>query len=132
MKNENKAHYWEIAAVYDNETARILLDAKKYYYVGFMCHQTIEKILKAMIEKRIDEDKASPFSQNINNMAKDAGIFEDLTDTQKRIMDNLEKLYNEAVYPSAKSSLLSGLDFEQCDAIINETEGLYLWIKKQI
>ena len=131
MKNENKAHYWEIAAVYDNETAKILLEAKKYYYVGFMCHQSLEKLLKSKLEKRL-EDKAAPFSKNLSILVKDAGIFKDLTEAQRGILDNLEKLYNEAAYPSAKSSLLSGLDFERCEQIINETEGLYLWIKKQM
>ncbi len=131
MKNENKAHYWAIAAGYDYETAKVLLEAKKYYYVGFMCHHTIEKILKALIEKNM-EDKAAPFSQNINLLAKDAGIYEDMTEAQRGIMDNLEKLYNEAGYPCAKSEMLSGLDYERCEEIINGTEGLYLWIKKQL
>jgi HEPN domain-containing protein len=131
MKSENKAHYWDIAAGYDYETAKVLLEAKKYFYIGFMCHQTIEKILKALLEKRC-EDRAAPFSQNLNLLVKDAGIYEELTEAQRGILDRLEKLYNEAGYPSAKSEMLSELDYERCGEIINETEGLYLWIKKQL
>ena len=32
---------------YDLETAEAMLATKRFLYVGFMCHQTIEKILKA-------------------------------------------------------------------------------------
>lgn len=41
-------------AEYDLETAKAMLDTKRHLYVGFMCHQTIEKGLKAVIAKTGD------------------------------------------------------------------------------
>jgi len=38
-------------AEYDIETAKAMLQTSRYLYVGFMCHQTIEKALKAVISK---------------------------------------------------------------------------------
>lgn len=41
-----KIRYWIDLAEYDLETARVMLTGKRFLYVGFMCHQAIEKILK--------------------------------------------------------------------------------------
>lgn len=38
-----KVKYWIDLAKYDFETAKAMFDTKRYLYVGFMCHQTIEK-----------------------------------------------------------------------------------------
>ena len=48
MMNE-KVKYWIDLAEYDFETAKAMFDTKRYLYVGFMCHQTIEICLKAVI-----------------------------------------------------------------------------------
>lgn len=32
---------------YDYDTAIAMMQTRRYLYVGFMCHQTIEKALKA-------------------------------------------------------------------------------------
>jgi hypothetical protein len=37
------AEYWFDIAEYDLETARVMLQGKRFLYVGFMCHQVIEK-----------------------------------------------------------------------------------------
>lgn len=41
MMNE-KVKYWIDLAEYDFETAKAMFDTKRYLYVGFMCHQTID------------------------------------------------------------------------------------------
>lgn len=41
-----KIQYWIDIAEYDLETAKVMLEGKRFLYVGFMCHQVIEKILK--------------------------------------------------------------------------------------
>ena len=45
-----KVNYWLDLARYDLDTAKAMLDTKRYLYVGFMCHQTIEKGLKDAVE----------------------------------------------------------------------------------
>ncbi len=46
MMND-RIQYWVEMSDYDFETAKAMLETKRYLYVGFMCHQVIEKILKA-------------------------------------------------------------------------------------
>lgn len=44
---DEKVKYWLELSEYDLETAFAMLNSRRYLYVGFMCHQTIEKIFKA-------------------------------------------------------------------------------------
>ena len=44
---DDKVIYWVEMSDYDIETADAMQATGRYLYVGFMCHQTIEKILKA-------------------------------------------------------------------------------------
>ncbi len=43
MDINEKIKYWIDIAEYDLETAKAMLSTKRYLYVGFMCHQVIEK-----------------------------------------------------------------------------------------
>jgi HEPN domain-containing protein len=47
MNNFEKVAYWVDISDYDMETAKSMLIGKRYLYVGFMCHQAVEKMLKA-------------------------------------------------------------------------------------
>ncbi len=48
---EDRIQYWIDLADYDLETAKAMRQTQRYLYVGFMCHQAIEKILKAYYVK---------------------------------------------------------------------------------
>ena len=48
MSDFDKSEYWFESAKYDLQTARAMLETRRLLYVGFMCHQTIEKALKPM------------------------------------------------------------------------------------
>ncbi len=47
LKIKEKSKYWLDLSDYDFETAEAMLAGGRFLYVGFMCHQTIGKILKA-------------------------------------------------------------------------------------
>lgn len=48
---ESKISYWVELSDYDIETAEAMFRTRRYLYVGFMCHQTIEKAFKAYFHK---------------------------------------------------------------------------------
>lgn len=52
---DKNVEYWVEMSDYDLETANAMLTTSRYLYVGFMCHQTIEKILKAFWSKNQKE-----------------------------------------------------------------------------
>ncbi len=126
-----KVEYWVEMADYDLITAKSMLISKRYLYVGFMCHQTIEKILKATFVYK-NPEKQPPYIHNLSKLAKESELYIELTDEQMDLIDTLEPLNIEARYPSTKDALLLSLTEERCNKIIEETEALYLWIKQKL
>lgn len=64
MTSEDKYQYWVMLSDYDIETAKVLVDAKRWVYVTFTCEQAIERILKGMYVYYTG--KESPKSHNVN------------------------------------------------------------------
>ena len=50
MRPETQA--WVEDAEYDLQSAKAMLDSGRYFFVVFMCHLTIEKLLKSVIIER--------------------------------------------------------------------------------
>ena len=95
-----------------------------------MCHQTIEKVIKAYFVQHKDE--TAPFSHSLSYLAKRAGIYIELTDDHKYFIDEIEPLNIEARYPSHKNWLLEGLTKEKCIEMLNKTKELQQWIKARL
>jgi len=49
---DDKVKYWIDLSDYDLDTALAMLESRRYLYVGFMCHQTIDQIEPLNIETR--------------------------------------------------------------------------------
>ena len=63
MTTAEKYRYWAMLADYDLETARVLIEAKRWVYVAYMCHQALERQLKGMYVYY--SDKEAPKSHNL-------------------------------------------------------------------
>lgn len=128
MDEYAKAEYWLESAEYDLQTARAMLETKRYLYVGFMCHQTVEKALKAvLVAKKPDEEL--PYIHKLMRLANLSSVSEEMSEEQLRLLDVLSPLNVEARYPLHKSMLLQSLTQERCKELISETEALYQWLK---
>ena len=77
-KAAGRIKYWIDLADYDSKTAAAMLKTKRYLYVGFMCHQVIEKALKACY---VRNRNAVPPPLNVESRypTYKAGIFRSLT-----------------------------------------------------
>ncbi len=122
--------YWLDLSDYDLQTAEAMLLSGRYLYVGFMCHQTIEKALKAYYSYIHNE--IPPFSHSLSFLAKKAGIYEEFTEGQKDFIDQLEPLNIEARYPSYKERLLKSLTHEKCEGLLSGTKNIQGWIKTKL
>ena len=127
-----KVEYWLDIADYDIETARAMLNGGRYLYVGFMCHQAIEKAFKAVIARDCVGDEIPPKIHDLRKLGKKAGLFEKLSEEQKETIGRLNPLSIEARYPEYKNRIAANLTSDICQELINETEGLLCWIKEQL
>lgn len=129
MSDNNLSSYWFDMSDYDIETAKAMLLTKRYLYVGFMCHQVIEKALKGCIAMN-DSTKTIPYIHNLTKLSKQSDLYEKMTEFHKDTLDILDPLNIEARYPSAKDKLVASLTAKRCGEILQRTEDLYKWIKQ--
>ena len=127
---EKKIKYWIDLSDYDMETADAMLKTKHYLYVGFMCHQSIEKIFKAFYVKKRSE--TAPYSHSLSYLAKKGDFYDLFSEEQKDFIDQLEPLNIEARYPSHKERLLKSLTSDRCVQIIDKTREIQSWIKEKL
>ncbi len=123
----NKVTYWVEMSDYDFDTANAMLETKRFLYVGFMCHQVIEKILKAYWSNVCDEPPLKIHS--LSRLAEKTGLDENMSEEQLDFIDILEPLNIEARYPSYKERLMKSLDAERCKYLLQQTDKLRTWIK---
>ncbi|MDD4107407.1 MAG: HEPN domain-containing protein [Prolixibacteraceae bacterium] len=127
---EKQIKYWIDLSDYDLETAEAMLSGRRYLYVGFMCHQTIEKAFKAYFSKLKSE--TAPYSHSLSYLAKKGEFYDLFTEKQKEFIDQVEPLNIEARYPSHKEKLLRSLSELKCREIISQTKELQKWIKERL
>jgi HEPN domain-containing protein len=126
----NKTEYWLDLAIYDLETGKAMLVSKRFLYVGFMCHQTMEKGLKAYYVNLHNDHP--PYIHNLIRLAEKVGLYERMSEDQKDFYDFLDPLNIEARYPNEKEQLLTLLTYEMCEQLLQKTEGELQWIQKQL
>jgi len=129
--NENESiEYWLSSADYDIKTAEAMLETKRFLYVGFMCHLAVEKMLKGYFVKR--HKSTPPYTHNLQYLAKESGLYEELSEKQLDFFDTLQPLNIRARYPSIKDELYKLLTEERCKLLIEETKEMMLWIKNKL
>ena len=125
-----KVQYWKELADYDLETARAMLETQRYLYVGFMCHQATEKIIKAYYASIYDQQP--PRTHNLRMLAQKANILSELDDEQNKLLNTLEPLNVEARYPTDKERLLQSLNYNRCHSMYKSTQEFIGWIKNKL
>ena len=130
MTNEEKVEHWTELSEYDLETADAMLQTKRYLYVGFMCHQVVEKIFKAYYEKRKEE--TPPYSHKLILLAQQGDFYDELNEEQIDFLLEIEPLNIETRYTEYKERLLRRLTPTYCTTLINRTKTLQQWIKIQL
>jgi len=127
--SSDRSQYWIDLAEYDMETAKAMLATGRHLYVGFLCHQIIEKTLKAVIAK---DRNIPPKIHNLTRLAELGRLDACLNQEQNDFIDALLPLNIEARYPADKNKLLGVLTENYCREIISKTEDLMIWIKNRL
>ena len=122
--------YWIEMSDYDFGTALAMQKTGRYLYVGFMCHQSVEKILKAYYHASTGD--TPPYIHSLSRLAEKTGLFIELNEEQLGIIDELEPLNIESRYPSYKEMLMQSLNENKCKQLLDDTQLLISWIKSKL
>ena len=107
-----------------------MLKNKRYLYVGFMCNQAIEKILKAYYVSAKNEQP--PYTHKLVRLAEESDLYKTMCEEQKDFLDIVAPLNIEARYPTQKEELFAALSEKRCKEILDKTEEIVLWVKSKL
>ena len=117
-------------ADYDLDTADAMFITRRWLYVAFMCHQVIEKTLKAYWCGTQPDDP--PYTHNHMRLADGCGLYDQMNDEQKDFLDLVTNYNIEARYPEDKEALARSLTPQVCRQLIDDTKQLMTWIIEQL
>jgi HEPN domain-containing protein len=126
----DKVDYWLDSADEDLITAKILLDNKRYLYMGFLCHLIAEKALKAVVASKTG--KAPPKIHDLEKLAKIGGIFKVFSDEQQKLLVKLMPLYLEGRYSEYRQEIAAILTPRYSNQLMQETEEFLCRIKQEL
>lgn len=127
---DSKINYWIELAEYDLETAEAMLDKKRFVYVGFMCHQTIEKILKARWQSLLGT--LPPKTHNLAYLIEKTELQQSLPKSFEDFIDELDPLNIECRYPEYKDQMYKTMNETYSLKILSTTKELLAWIKQKL
>ena len=122
---QNKTiEYWIEGAMYDLETGKSLLQAKRYPYALFLGHLAIEKALKALVVKETGEH--APYTHSLIMLIKKTNI-----EINEEIINKLAEYteFNiEARYPDEKKAFYKQCTEEFAATKFAEMEEFFKWL----
>jgi HEPN domain-containing protein len=119
---------WLKSSDYDLKTAASLLKAKRYLYVVFMCHLSLEKTLKAILSEALSE--LPPYTHNLNRLLELGGIA--LPEEMQSFVNAINLQSVPTRYPEDFTRLSNELDGKTAAEYMRQTKRIILWLKKNI
>jgi len=116
---------WIAGADYDLETAKHMLKTKRYIYVVFMCHLSLEKMIKAHVE--LKEDKFPPKIHDLVKLSIRAKL--DIPDDLNDVIVDLNKESIPTRYPEDLQRSLAQYTQKYCSTLVRQTEATLQWLK---
>ncbi len=126
MSNKERATKWLTIVKEDLSVAEDLFKTGHWLYVAFMCHQVIEKTLKAYWCVCRDDDP--PYIHDHKRIAQGCGLFTQMNDSQKDFLETIKTMNIEARYQEYKANVASSLDREKAAELLDNTKLMYSWI----
>jgi HEPN domain-containing protein len=118
---------WLLQADYDLETAEAMFKSERYIYVVFFCHLAIEKGLKGIYQKRVNE--TPPKIHNLVYFTEKL----DLSAPQDT-KEFIAALSDESIptrYPTDFKKIYKEFTAVRAQVSIEKSKGVLEWIKKE-
>jgi HEPN domain-containing protein len=129
MTREEKVQYWLDIVAEDLDLGEFLFQNRRWLYSVFMCHQVIEKMLKAYWTATCDD--VPPYIHEHRLLAERCGLYGKMSDEQRDFLQEIRPMNIEARYPDYKHSIANMLNEEKVRKIIDQTKQMQQWILQE-
>jgi len=119
---------WVKSSEYDLKTAATLLKNKRYLYVVFMCHLSLEKTMKAILAEMFSE--LPPYTHNLNRLLELGSIT--LPEEMQSFVNSINLQSVPTRYPEDFTRLSKELDRKTASEYMRQTKRIVQWLKKNI
>ena len=129
MKARTK--HWIDSADYDWRVAHHMLKSRSYIYVLFLCHLTIEKLLKACLVEFTPRE-IPPKIHVLPQIAEKAGMLAEIPDQFQSLLAELTGLQEKTRYALEPNAPPSVYTREYTIQYLKRTEELRKWLKLKL
>ncbi len=117
---------WVQSSNYDIKTADHMFKTKRYVYVLFMCHLSVEKLLKALYEAKLK--KVPPKTHNLVFLMNEVDLV--VTAEHLKTLESLNDISVVTRYPEDIQALVKAFKKDRVKDYLTRTKGLLKWLKR--
>lgn len=117
---------WIASSNYDLKTAEHMFEAGRYIYVLFMCHLSVEKILKALYEATLD--KVPPKTHNLISLINAVSL--NVPEDHLKTIELLNDLSVVTRYPEDMQALVKAFSKKRVEEYLTKTRTVIRWLKR--
>jgi HEPN domain-containing protein len=121
---------WFSLAEYDLATAAAMLQTGRLLYVGFMCQQAIEKILKACYVKQ--HGRTPPYTHNLLRLMAELPWKDEVDPGMIELIETLNSYYIESRYTEDIKELASTMTETKASETLQSTREAFAWIRSKL
>ena len=126
MPNKERSDKWLAIVAEDLSVAEDLFKTGHWLYTGFMCHQVVEKTLKAYWCVCRDDDP--PFLHDHRKIAQGCGLYTKMSEEQKNYLALIRDMNIEARYQEYKDAVARTLNRQTTAEILETAKQMHAWI----
>lgn len=127
MEHDKRHEEWYFQSDYDLETAFDMFKSGRYVYCIFMCHLSLEKVLKGLLVKTKGEFPSK--SHSLIYFVEKLEL--EMEDSYYEFLFTLNKISVPTRYPEDLRKLVAAYSIDRTENILNRTKEIQLWIKQQ-
>ena len=126
MSRADIAKKWLEQVDEDILAAEALYSSGRWLYIGFLCHQAIEKLIKAYWFAMRDDGPI--YLHNHFRLLEGCDLKAELNEDQRRFIEIMAPMYIAGRYPEYKSQVARMLNDKGSKYIIEKTKEFKSWI----
>jgi len=119
---------WLKQSDYDIKTAEAMFVAKRYVYVVFMCHLSIEKILKGLYQTKLGA--VPPKVHNLLFLIETVGLM--LPDDLYEVVFSLNRASIPTRYPDDLKKMQKDYPRQKTGELLVQCKEVFKWLKKEL